>query len=282
MSPQKSISDADIRQLLNDVNHIYGYDFSGYEPVSIKRRLEALIRFEELDGIEALHSKLVKNKNYIRAFISEITVGVTEMFRDASFFQSIRTHIIPVLASMNEVNICHVGCAGGEEVYSMCILLDEAGILSKVKLVATDIDEHALDLMKRGQLLRNRMPLYTRNYEKAGGQYKLTKYFELKGESAFFNRELMQHVVVMSNNIVSDPLPSGNHFLLCRNLLIYFTKTLRQLALHKIDNSIISGGFLALGSRETIKLTGIDQQYRQLGVEKIWQKKGSGLGRFSL
>lgn len=267
------IPDADLDKLLVELNRVYHYDFSGYEPDSLKRRVEALLRYEELDGVDALRAKLFKNKNYIQTFISEITVGVTEMFRDPALFQSIRTHVIPALASNNQINICHIGCSGGEEVYSMCILLEEAGILSRTRIIATDIDEQALNMLKQGKLPRNRMPLYTRNYEKAGGQFKLAKYFELKGELATFNKQLLKQVVVVSNNLVSDSLPSENHFVLCRNLLIYFGKTLRQAALHKIDNSIIPGGFLALGSRETLKLTALDRAYRQLGTEKIWQKK---------
>lgn len=259
--------------LLNDLWEIYGYDFTGYSRASVKRRIGRLIVLDKFASFAELRYRVRTDAGYFSRFVEEVTVNVTEMFRDPSFYKTLREEIIPVLATRPFIRIWHAGCSTGEEVYSMAILLKEAGLLHKSLIYATDLNPGVLEKARKGIFPLNHMKQYSENYILSGGKQEFSGYYTAKYDWAKFDDELKSKMIISTHNLVSDWSFNEFQLILCRNVLIYFDRALQDRVLTLFDESLETLGFLALGAKESLKFSVVRKNYTQLdNREKIWRK----------
>jgi chemotaxis protein methyltransferase CheR len=266
------LTDQQVQDVLVDVLAIHGYDFTSYSPASIRRRIARLMVNDRFENFDAFHVRLRSDKEYFRRFLDQITVNATEMFRDASFYRTLREKVLPLLGPP-PIRIWHAGCSTGEEVYSMAIMLEELGLLNDTELYATDINPAVVDSVKMGKYPLANMKQYSDNYLQAGGTSNLRNYYNIEGDLAKFNSSLSRNMIVSRHNLVSDAPFRKWHLIMCRNVLIYFDRMLQERVLKIFLDSLEPGGFLALGSKETIRFSGVEKDFRLIARdEKIWRK----------
>jgi len=267
------LTEEEIALLLTDLIEVYGYDFSGYSSMMLHRRINRLFRLRSFSGFEAFRYVLRTDPEYLNWFIAEVTVPVTEMFRDPSFFLTLKNEVLPVLSSFPLIRIWHAGCSTGEEVYSVAIILKELNLLHKSVLYATDINPNVLKTAAAGIFPLSGMKRYSENYVQAGGTQYFSDYYTANYELVKLDEQLKKQIVFSTHNLATDA--SFNHFqlIICRNVLIYFNQELQNRVLALFDSSLESGSFLALGSKETLRFTEVGLQYQKINPkEKIWQK----------
>jgi chemotaxis protein methyltransferase CheR len=266
------IEDRELDVLINDIYEYYGYDFSSYSRASFKRRINRLFHLDGFRHFSGFLSKIRSEPDYFKRMVEEITVNVTEMFRDPLFYKTLRTEILPILGTKPFIRFWHAGCSTGEEVYSMAILLKEANLLHKSLIYATDINSGVLNIAKKGVFPLQMMQQYSENYRISGGERDFSQYYTANYGSAKFAEDLSERMVFSQHNLVSDRSFNEFDLILCRNVLIYFDKDLQERALALFDDSLARLGYLALGTKETINYASIQSKFKQLNKEKIWKK----------
>lgn len=266
------IEDEDVELLLADLLDIYGYDFTSYSKASLKRRIVRLVSIDKFPSFAEFRYKVRTDENYLKRFVEEITVNVTEMFRDPSFYKSLRDDILPVLGTKPFIRIWHAGCSTGEEVFSMAILLKEAGLLRRSLLYATDLNPSVLEKVRKGIFPLQQMKHYSESYIESGGLRDFSEYYTANYGQAKFNKEFSEKIIISTHNLVSDSSFNEFDLILCRNVLIYFDKDLQDRVLKLFDASLGTLGYLALGTKETLKFSVIQNKFKQLNREKIWKK----------
>lgn len=267
-----AIGEQEMALLLNDLLELYGYDFTDYAKASLKRRLNRLFTLDRFPSFAEFRYKLRNDNEYVKRFVEQLTVNVTEMFRDPAFYLSLRQHVLPVLATYPFIRIWHAGCSTGEEVYSMAILLKEANLLHKSLLYATDINPTVLQKAASGIFPISYMKQYSENYIASGGKQDFSSYYTASYNVVKFNDELNRRMVFSTHNLVSESSFNQFQLIMCRNVLIYFEKDLQGKVFALFDESLEKLGYLAVGSKETLKFSPIVNRYRQEGKEKIWRK----------
>lgn len=270
---ETGISDEQLVILLNEVLDLYGYDFNDYSKASLIRRINRLMSLDKFFVFDEFLFKIKTDEHYFKRFVEEITVNVTEMFRDAGFYTWIREHIIPEIASKPFIRIWHAGCSTGEEVYSMAILLHEANLLHKSLLYATDINPVVVEKTRKGIFPLAQMRDYSENYIASGGIEDFSSYYTAKYDRVIFNDFLKEKMICATHNLVSDSSFNEFQLILCRNVLIYFDKNLQNRVFNLFDGSLERLGYLATGSKETLKFSDVNFRYKQQGKEKIWRKE---------
>ncbi|MDP4217211.1 MAG: protein-glutamate O-methyltransferase CheR [Bacteroidota bacterium] len=258
--------------LLNDLDTRYGYDFTEYSKASLQRRVQRLFAADKFPSFAEFRYRLRHDPHYFRRFVEEITVNVTEMLRDPAFYRVLRTVILPVLATYPFIRIWHAGCSTGEEVYSMAILLKEAGILHKSLLYGTDINPQVIEKARKGIFPMSQMQKYSENYILSGGLKDFSSYYTANYHLARFDAALGEKMVFSTHNLAADSSFNEFQLILCRNVLIYFERDLQNKVLNLFDTSLENLGYLALGAKESIRFSPLDSRYRQVGREKIWRK----------
>jgi chemotaxis protein methyltransferase CheR len=229
---------------------------------------------DHITDISKLRSLIVQNPDYFRHLVEEITVNVTEMLRDPIFYKTIREEVLPALATYPFIRIWHAGCSTGEEVFSMAILLKEAGILHKSRLYATDINPHVIEKAKSGIFPASQMRKYSENYIQSGGSNDFSSYYSSNYNLAKFDKSLSEKMVFATHNLVADSSFNEFQLILCRNTLIYFNKKLQSRVLELFDHSLDLLGFLGLGTKESLRFSGIESKFRQIMPgQKIWRKQ---------
>jgi len=268
-----SLSDEDIEIVLSDVVELYGYDFTDYSRASLRRRILRLIDKDRFLSFAEFRYRVRNDKSYFKRFVEEITVNVTEMFRDPLFYKTPREEVLPLLATWPVIRIWHAGCASGEEVYSMAILLHEANLLKKSLLYATDINPSVLEKVRHGIYPISQMKQYSENYILSGGKNDFSSYYTAMYDSAKFDEFLGKRIVLATHNLVSDRSFNEFQLILCRNVMIYFDKPFQDRVLHLFYESLETFGYLALGAKETIRFSSLNNNFRQLeNKERIWRK----------
>jgi chemotaxis protein methyltransferase CheR len=267
-----SISDNDARLLLSDVHELYGYDFTRYSMASIKRRILRLLTLDNFPSFAELRYRIKTDSSYLPRFIEEITVNVTEMFRDPSFYEAMRKKVLPTLNTYPLIRIWHAGCATGEEVYSMAIVLKEENLYHKSLIYATDINPSVLDIAKQGLVPLKQMKQYSENYINSGGKMDFSSYYSANYQYARFDPDLSKNMIFSTHNLATDTSFNEFQLIICRNVLIYFDSTLQEKTLKLFNDSLEPLGFLVLGSKETLRFSAIANKYVQVGTEKIWRK----------
>lgn len=262
----------DVELLLTDIYRNHGYDFTEYSRASLIRRIQRLYAMDRLPSFAEFRYRLQSDAQYFRRFVEEITINVTEMLRDPSFYRTLRSSILPVLATYPFIRIWHAGCSTGEEVYSMAILLKEAGLLHKSLLYGTDINPQVIDKARKGIFPVSQMQKYSENYIQSGGVQDFSSYYTANYHLAKFDSSLTAKMIFSTHNLVSDFSFNEFQLILCRNTLIYFERDLQSKVFRLFDYSLENFGYLALGSKESIRFSPISDRYRQIGKEKIWRK----------
>jgi len=273
MKEPNLIRDDDLVMLLNDIAELYGYDFTEYSKASLKRRINRLCIIDRHASFAELRYQIKSEPDYIHRFIEEITVNVTEMFRDPPFYKSLREKVLPQLGTYPFIRIWMAGCSTGEEVYSIAILLKEANLYQKSLLYATDINPNVLEKARSGIFSLSQMKQYSENYIAAGGKQDFSSYYSANYDKALFNNDLKAKMIFANHNLVSDRSFNEFQLIVCRNVLIYFDRELQRKVFNLFDDSLEALGFLGLGSKESIQFSNLAQNYKQLGVEKIWRKQ---------
>ncbi len=259
--------------LLQAVYLKYGYDFRHYSRAHLKRRIHQRLKLSGLKTVSELQNKVLWDKDYYHIFLQDLSINVTEMFRDPEFYMVFRNKVIPDLSTYPHIKVWHAGCSSGEEVYSLAIILKEANLLSRTRIYATDINKSVLEVARQGIYSNKDMELYTENYIKSGGQGKLSDYYTSKYGSVIFDKSLSKNVVFADHNLVTDGVFAEVNLVFCRNVLIYFDKELQDKVLSLFNNSIIKRGFLCLGTKESVQFSDIAENYEVIDKKmKIYKK----------
>ena len=252
----------------------YGHDFRDYSPASQKRRvLHALAQFD-CPTISTLQSRVLHDPAAFNQLLQFLTIPVSEMFRDPSYFLALRRDVIPHLQTYPSIKIWVAGCSTGEEVYSLAILLHEEGLLERTLIYATDINPVSLDKARRGIFPLSAMQRYAESYEKAGGKRQLDAYYTSAYESALMDRFLSTNVTFADHSLATDTVFSETHFVSCRNVLIYFNSALQDRALKLFHDSLCHRGFLGLGAKESLDFSTSGDGFEALDRrERLYRKR---------
>nr|WP_188998062.1 protein-glutamate O-methyltransferase CheR [Paenibacillus nasutitermitis] len=263
----------EIELLLEGLYQLYGYDFRNYAFSSVRRRIWHRVNSERLSTITELTNKVLHNREVMTRLLSDLTIHVTEMFRDPAVFRSFREHVVPLLRTYPFIRIWHAGCSTGEEVYSMAILLKEEGLYEKSRIYATDTSERVLDSAKQGVFPIDRMQSFTRNYMDAGGKEAFSKYYTAKYDSVLFHSELKANIVFAQHNLVTDQSFNEFNVIFCRNVMIYFNKELQNHVHKLLYESLSTFGILALGTKESINFTLHADAYEEMDPQTRLYRK---------
>jgi len=267
------IGSVELKHMLEAVRATYGYDFTDYAEVSVKRRVTSFMANHKVDSVHQLQEMLLSDDKLFEEFIREISVTVTEMFRDPTFYRSLREKVIKRLKTYPFIKIWLAGCATGEEVYSLSILLKEEGILNRSVIYATDINQRSLQLAKEGIYPLEYMKNYTINYQNSGGKINFSDYYIAKYGSAIFDQGLRENVVFSSHNLATDKSFNEFHMIICRNVLIYFNQHLQSRVIGLFHDSLVHLGFLGLGSKESLLFAANQKDFVEVDrKEKIFMK----------
>jgi len=263
----------EIELLLEGIYRHSGFDFRAYAYASIRRRLWKRIEAEGIATVSGLQERILHEPAMMERLLLDLSINVTAMFRDPSFYRVFREAVVPTLRTYPFIRVWHAGCATGEEVYSMAILLQEEGLYDRARIYATDINEVVLQKAKAGIFPLDRMQEYTENYIAAGGKRAFSDYYVAKYDGALFSPTLTRNVVFSQHNLVTDRSFSEFNAILCRNVLIYFDKSLQSKVHGLFYDSLAIFGVLALGSRESLRFSPYEDSYEQInGPEKIYRK----------
>ncbi len=263
----------EVQLLLEAIYQHYGFDFRGYALGSLKRRLWRRAYGEKVETLSALQDKVLHDPAVMERLLLDLSINVTAMFRDPTFFQAFREKVIPHLRTYPFLRIWNAGCSTGEETYSLAILLKEEGLYERTRIYATDINDSVLERARDGRFPLEKMREYTENYLRAGGGDEFSKYYTVEGEQASFTRELTDQVVFAQHNLVSDAPFNEFNVIVCRNVMIYFGKTLQDRVHDLFYDSLEQLGILALGHKESIKFSHHEERYEALDAqEKLYRK----------
>jgi chemotaxis protein methyltransferase CheR len=230
----------------------HGYDFSQYAPASLKRRIQLLVEQLDCKTISGLIERVMHEPELLPRLLEGLTVPASDMFRDPAMFQGLREQVFPLLASYPQINIWQAGCAHGQEVYSLAILLEEAGLYERTQIFATDLSDRALHQAQDGIYPAREAQQWSRNYQASGGKRSLADYYSARYNLLKVDQHLRRNVTFAKHNLVSDGVFCEAHLILCRNVLIYFSNPLQDRVLSLFRDSLVRGGFLCLGLRESL------------------------------
>ena len=271
---QTNNSDTEISFLLETLYQRYGYDFRQYSPAHIARRINNRMVMSSVKTIAEMQLKVAKDHAFASQLLRDLSITVTEMFRDPNFYKSLREKVIPILKTYSFIKVWHAGCSTGEEAYSMAIILKEEGIYDRTTIYATDFNQVALNKAKEGIFSSERIKDYTANYQLAGGKESFSNYYTANYDHVIMNQSLRKNIVWANHNLVTDSVFAEVHLVLCRNVLIYFEKELQNKVQKLFHESLINGGILCLGSKESLRFTELYGQYTELdNKQRIFKKR---------
>jgi chemotaxis protein methyltransferase CheR len=263
----------EIELLLEGVFRHYGHDFRAYAFSSLRRRLKKRLEGEGLPTFSALQDRVLHDGEAMDRLLRDMSVSVTGMFRDPTFFLALREKVVPILRTYPFVRIWHAGCATGEEVYALAIMLEEEGLYDRARIYATDISADALEKAKAGIFPLSRMREYTQNYLQAGGTRAFSEYYSANYEAALFDPSLRRNVLFAQHNLATDTSFSEFNVILCRNVMIYFDRTLKERVFKLFEASLASLGLLCLGRRESLRFTSAENDYEEFDArERIYRR----------
>jgi len=253
--------DLEIKLLMEGVYQRYGYDFREYSEASLKRRLTQWLSGSGFATLSHAQSHLLRDRVLFDTLLRGITVNVSEMFRDPAFFKALREQVVPHLKTYPFVKIWHAGCASGEEVYSMAILLLEEGLQGRFRIYATDINEEVIRAAQEGIYPLQELQRFTKSYQQAGGKGSFSDYYTARYDHAILTPSLREHIVFAAHNLAVDADFGEMNLILCRNVMIYFKQPLKERVLGLFDSSLVPGGFLCLGTKESLDHRCISNRY---------------------
>jgi chemotaxis protein methyltransferase CheR len=258
---QVQVEDIEIRLLLEAIYQLYGYDFRSYSPASMRRRIMHRLTMSGFSTVLEMTDRVLRDRQFFVTLLNDLTVNVTEMFRDPEFYKAFRDEVVPVLKTFPFIKIWHAGCSTGEEIYSMAILLEEEGLYERAMLYATDIDKNVLAAAKKGIYPIHAFKQYTDNYRRAGGRQSLSDYATARYDSVIMEQRLKRNIVFADHDLATDQVFGEMHVILCRNVLIYFDRPLQQRVFKLFGESLDMGGFLCLGTKESLRFSGNEESF---------------------
>ncbi len=263
----------ELELLLEAVYRRYGFDFRQYAPASLKRRLRRRMDAEGLRTLSQLQDRLLHDPGCMERLLLDLSISVTSMFRDPSFYRAFRSTVVPALRTYPFTRLWCAGCSTGEEVYSLAIVLQEEGVYERTRIYATDINEQVLDAARAGVFPLDKMKQYTQNYIRSGGEHEFSEYYVAAYEGARFSRSLTENVVFAQHNLAMDRAFNEFNVIVCRNVLIYFDTALQNRVHTLFYESLDTFGMLALGHKESVNFTEYADRYEPLdGVERIYRR----------
>ncbi|MDD2732986.1 MAG: protein-glutamate O-methyltransferase CheR [Desulfuromonadaceae bacterium] len=263
MTPDEII-DVEIKLLLEGVYQVYGFDFREYSEASLRRRLIQWLSISGFGTLSLAQSPLLRDRGLFDTLLRGITVNVSDMFRDPSFFKAIREQVVPHLLTYPFIKIWHAGCSTGEEAYSMAILLHEVGLKGRFRIYATDINEEVIHKAQKGIYPLQEMQRFTRNYQHSGGTGSFSDYYTARYDHAILSPSLQENIVFAAHNLTVDTDFGEMNLILCRNVMIYFKQPLKERVLSLLDTSLMPGGFLCLGTKESLDHRNISGRYEAM------------------
>lgn len=259
--------------ILQAIYQKYGFDFRNYSKASIRRRLRYRLDKSNFKTISEMQHKLLYDKQFFSTLLLDLTINVTEMFRDPSFFKTLRNVVISQLKKQPFIKVWHAGCSSGEEVYSTAILLKEEGLYESSLIYATDANDVVLEKAKSGVFAIDKMKDYTINYRKAGGLASFSDYYTARYDHAIMDNSLKKNIVFSNHNLVTDSVFGEMDIIVCRNVLIYFNRELQDRVFKLFRDSLHPGAFLCLGSKETIRFSSCSDDFENVAEkEKIYRR----------
>jgi len=262
-----------LSDLMTAIFEKYGIDFRSYAVSSLKRRILKQIKDEELDTIPQLQSQVLSDSAAMGRLLGTLTIHVTAMFRDPSFYLTFRKQAVPLLRTYPYLRFWVAGCSTGEEVYSLAILLAEEGLYDRCRIYATDVSDKVLEKAQSGIFPISSMQEYTRNYQMAGGHHSFAEYYTADTDFAVLRSSLRQNIVFSAHNLVGDNSFNEFHAIFCRNVMIYFNRTLQDRAHRLFYDSLLTFGYLGLGRSENIRFTRHEKSYEPVSPgEKLYRK----------
>ena len=263
----------ELELLLEGVYRRYGFDFREYAPASLRRRVHRRMDGEKVKTVSELQALLLHDPAVMERLLLDLSVNVTAMFRDPTFYVAFREKLVPVLRTYPFSRLWVAGCSTGEEVYSLAIVLAEEGLADRVRIYATDINEAVLDRARLGVFPLEKMQEYTQNYIRAGGTRSFSEYYVARYDGARFARGLVDSVVFAQHNLASDAAFNEFQVISCRNVMIYFAQPLQQHVHALFYDSLAMFGVLALGQKETIRFSPYERCFEELDAEeRIYRK----------
>jgi chemotaxis protein methyltransferase CheR len=267
------LEEIEIELLLEGMFRYYGFDFRDYALASLKRRIWNTIRAEQLTTVSGLQERVLHDPTCLDRFLLGLSVHVTAMFRNPSFYLAFREKVVPLLRTYPFIRIWHAGCSTGEEVYSMAILLEEEGLYHRCRIYATDMNDMVLKKAKTGIFPLDLMQEYTHNYVRAGGKRSFSEYYTAAYDSAIFRSSLKENIVFSQHNLATDGSFNEFNVILCRNVLIYFNQSLQERVHKLLYESLVRFGILGLGRQESLKFTPHEPDYDVLEKhEKLYRR----------
>lgn len=271
--PELDLEQLEIELLLEAIYRRYGFDFRDYAPASLRRRLHRRMSGERVETVSALQELVLHDPAVMERLLLDLSVNVTAMFRDPSFFHAFRSKVVPLLKTYPFTRVWVAGCSTGEEVYSLAILLVEEGLEERTRVYATDINQAVVDQARLGVFPLEKMQEYTQNYIRAGGMRAFSEYYVARYDGARFARTLVDNVVFAQHNLASDAAFNEFHVVSCRNVMIYFDRPLQEHVHNLFYESLAMFGVLALGQKETIRFSPREESYEGLDLaEKLYRK----------
>jgi chemotaxis protein methyltransferase CheR len=268
------IEKIELELFLEAIYRRYGYDFRHYARASARRRARHILAQSGREHLSELIPLLLQDEAFAQKAIYDFSITVTEMFRDPDFYRAVRQTVAPYLQTYPFVKIWVAGCATGQEVYSLAILLKEAGLYERTTIYATDFNETALKKAAEGIYPLKEVQQYTGNYQKSGGQRSFADYYHAEYNSAIMDASLKANITFAHHNLVTDSVFSEAQVIFCRNVLIYFDRSLQNWVLNTLANSLSRGGFLCLGAKETLEFSAVSSQFKPISLEeRIYQKR---------
>jgi chemotaxis protein methyltransferase CheR len=260
--------------LLESVYSKYGYDFRQYSRAHIERRIMNRLILSGLDDVAQLQFKVLTDETFASRLLQDLSITVTEMFRDPEFYRSLRTNVVPLLKTWPYIKIWHAGCSTGEEAYSMSIIVQEEGLQNRATIYATDYNQQALNHAKEGIYSNKVIKEYTAGYQRSGGRESFSDYYRSDYDNVIMNQKLKRNIVWANHSLVTDGVFSEVHMIVCRNVLIYFDKNLQNRVHDLFYKSLVKGGILCLGSKEGLQFTDFAKKYSELDKrQRIFKKK---------
>jgi chemotaxis protein methyltransferase CheR len=270
---KSDLESLELRLLLEAIHQHHGYDFRGYARSSLKRRVWRRVAEEGLDTISGLQERVLHDPDCLERLLLDLSINVTSMFRDPTFFVALREQVVPLLRTYPFIRIWNAGCSTGEETYSLAILLQEEGLADRTRIYATDINEVVLQQAREGVFALDRMRDYTRDYIRSGGTRAFSDYYKAYGDVVRFDPTLADNVVFAQHNLVSDGSFNEFNLIVCRNVMIYFDRMLQDKVHDLFYESLVRFGILALGHKESIRFTAHADDYVELNRdEKLYRR----------
>lgn len=278
MSPTDSsradVVDIEIDLLLEAIYRKYSYEFRHYARASLRRRLQHALERLGVESVSVLQHRILRDRAFFTMLLKQLTVPVSDLFRDPGYYVALRQHVLPVLETYPSIKVWVAGCSTGEEVYSLAICLDEAGLLDRTILYATDINPESLRSAESGVYALDRVPGFSRNYQRAGGRRSLADYYTAAYDGVVFDRRLRRGVTFSDHCLATDQVFAEVHLVSCRNVLIYFDRQLQDRAVGLFHDSLVPRGFLGLGSHESLHGSRYADAFEDVsGADRLFRRR---------